>query len=70
MALRDGVILGAPVPRRIKSGALILGAPDLILLGSLDSSRRPSVGIRPPGSIKSFRDPGIKRKPRHRNVVL
>ena len=37
MALRDGVILGAPVPRRIKSGALILGAPDLILLGSLDS---------------------------------
>ena len=42
MALRDGVILGAPVPRRIKSGALVFGAPDLILLGSLDSSRRPS----------------------------
>ena len=42
MALRDGVILGAPVPRRIKSGALILGAPDLILLGTLDFSRRPS----------------------------
>ena len=39
MAVRDGVILGAPVPRRIKSGALILGAPDLILLGTLDFSR-------------------------------